>query len=53
MSVEYIYMCVCRLSDVCLVLQPTLHFFESGKKAAEIVGADVGRLKDTMEELYG
>ncbi|KAJ7978977.1 Thioredoxin [Quillaja saponaria] len=31
---------------------PTLHFFQNGKKAAEIVGADVARLKDTMEKLY-
>ncbi|CAN1169338.1 Thioredoxin O1, mitochondrial [Linum perenne] len=33
--------------------QPTLHFYQNGKKTAEIVGADVARLKETMEELYG
>lgn len=31
---------------------PTLHFFQNGKKAGEVVGADVQRLKDTMEALY-
>ncbi|RVW15757.1 Thioredoxin O1, mitochondrial [Vitis vinifera] len=31
---------------------PTLHFFQNGKKAAEIIGADVARLKDTMDKLY-
>ncbi|PHT89786.1 Thioredoxin O1, mitochondrial [Capsicum annuum] len=31
---------------------PTLHFFQNGKKASEVIGADVQRLKDTMEELY-
>lgn len=35
-----------------LLLQPTLHFFQNGKKAAEIIGADVARLKDTMDKLY-
>ncbi|CAN1169335.1 Thioredoxin O1, mitochondrial [Linum perenne] len=34
-------------------IQPTLHFYQNGKKTAEIVGADVARLKETMEELYG
>ncbi|KAL3616690.1 hypothetical protein CASFOL_039084 [Castilleja foliolosa] len=32
--------------------KPTLHFFQNGKKASEVVGADVQRLKDTMESLY-
>ncbi|KAJ9183263.1 hypothetical protein P3X46_007142 [Hevea brasiliensis] len=41
------------LSRLYITAVPTLHFFENGKNAAEIVGADVGRLKDTMEELYG
>ncbi|KDP24585.1 hypothetical protein JCGZ_26541 [Jatropha curcas] len=41
------------LSRLSIISVPTLHFFENGKKAAEIVGADVERLKDTMEELYG
>ncbi|XP_057812036.1 thioredoxin O2, mitochondrial-like [Salvia miltiorrhiza] len=31
---------------------PTLHFFQNGKKAGEVIGADVERLKDTMEALY-
>ncbi|KAF7842951.1 thioredoxin O1, mitochondrial isoform X2 [Senna tora] len=32
--------------------QPTLHFFQNGKKADELIGADVGRLKYIMEKLY-
>lgn len=35
-----------------LWMQPTLHFFQNGKKASEVIGADVQRLKDTMEALY-
>ncbi|KAK4368273.1 hypothetical protein RND71_012065 [Anisodus tanguticus] len=31
---------------------PTLHFYQNGKKTSEVIGADVQRLKDTMEELY-
>ncbi|KAH6796088.1 hypothetical protein C2S51_037074 [Perilla frutescens var. frutescens] len=31
---------------------PTLHFFQNGKKADEVVGANVERLKDIMEALY-
>ncbi|KAJ0017162.1 hypothetical protein Pint_12115 [Pistacia integerrima] len=31
---------------------PTLLFFNNGEKAAEVIGADVARLKDTMEKLY-
>ncbi|XP_055804490.1 thioredoxin O2, mitochondrial-like [Solanum dulcamara] len=31
---------------------PTLHFFQNGKKTSEVIGADVQRLKETMEELY-
>ncbi|XP_042028858.1 thioredoxin O2, mitochondrial-like [Salvia splendens] len=31
---------------------PTLHFFKNGKKADEVIGADVELLKDTMEALY-
>lgn len=34
------------------LLQPTLHFFKDGKKATEIIGADIIRMKNTMEELY-
>lgn len=33
-------------------MQPTLHFFKNGKKSGEVIGADVERLKDTMEALY-
>ncbi|XP_015891020.2 thioredoxin O1, mitochondrial [Ziziphus jujuba] len=31
---------------------PTFHFFQNGKKAAEVVGADAARLKNTIENLY-
>ncbi|KAL8508596.1 hypothetical protein ACS0TY_019008 [Phlomoides rotata] len=31
---------------------PTLHFYKNGKKSGEVIGADVERLKDTMEALY-
>ncbi|KAH7569681.1 hypothetical protein JRO89_XS06G0240900 [Xanthoceras sorbifolium] len=31
---------------------PTLHFFQNGKKAAEVVGADILSLKNTVEKLY-
>ncbi|XP_027184995.1 thioredoxin O1, mitochondrial-like isoform X2 [Coffea eugenioides] len=31
---------------------PTIHFFQNGKKASEMVGADVKQLNATMEELY-
>ncbi|KAL3827712.1 hypothetical protein ACJIZ3_016514 [Penstemon smallii] len=31
---------------------PTLHFFQNGKKVDEVIGADVQRLKNTMESLY-
>nr|XP_043618447.1 thioredoxin O2, mitochondrial-like [Erigeron canadensis] len=31
---------------------PTLHFFQGGKKVSEIVGADIQKLKTTMEDLY-
>ncbi|XP_076950665.1 thioredoxin O2, mitochondrial-like [Bidens hawaiensis] len=31
---------------------PTLHFFADGKKASEMVGADIQKLKNTMESLY-
>lgn len=38
-------------NDICM-MQPTLHFFQNGKKASEVIGADVERLRDTMEALY-
>lgn len=40
------------LSKLNITSVPTLHFFQNGKKAAEVIGADVTRLKDTMEKLY-
>ncbi|KNA04264.1 hypothetical protein SOVF_201300, partial [Spinacia oleracea] len=36
--------------NICSV--PTLHFFKNGKKAAEVVGADVKRIKDISSTLY-
>ncbi|WCJ28735.1 thioredoxin O1 [Euphorbia peplus] len=41
------------LNKLAISAVPTFHLFENGKKAAEIVGADVEKLKDRMEELYG
>ncbi|KAF9620104.1 hypothetical protein IFM89_010754 [Coptis chinensis] len=32
--------------------QPTFHFFQNGKKASEMTGADVALLRQTMAELY-
>ncbi|XP_041024067.1 thioredoxin O2, mitochondrial-like [Juglans microcarpa x Juglans regia] len=40
------------LSKLQITSVPTLHFFKKGIKAAEVIGADVARLKDTMEKLY-
>ncbi|KAK4440365.1 Thioredoxin O1, mitochondrial [Sesamum alatum] len=40
------------LSKLNIHAVPTLHFFQNGKKATEVIGADVQRLKDTMEALY-
>ncbi|KAK4347518.1 hypothetical protein RND71_033857 [Anisodus tanguticus] len=40
------------LSKLNLHSAPTLHFFQNGKKISEVIGADVQRLKDIMEELY-
>lgn len=34
------------------MLQPTFHFYQGGKKATEVIGADAARLRDTMEQLY-
>ncbi|CAN6553628.1 unnamed protein product [Malus baccata var. baccata] len=31
---------------------PTFQFFQDGKKVAEVVGADVARLRDTFAKLY-
>ncbi|XP_057511874.1 thioredoxin O2, mitochondrial [Actinidia eriantha] len=40
-----------KLSELNIHSVPTLHFFKDGKKASEVVGADLQRLKDTMEIL--
>ncbi|KAG7034803.1 Thioredoxin O1, mitochondrial [Cucurbita argyrosperma subsp. argyrosperma] len=40
------------LSDLNITSVPTLHFFQSGKKAGEIIGADVAGIKNIMEKLY-
>ncbi|GLU10199.1 hypothetical protein SLE2022_270190 [Rubroshorea leprosula] len=31
---------------------PTLHFFQNGKKESEMVGADIARLNNIVENLY-
>ncbi|KAL5578249.1 hypothetical protein UlMin_019948 [Ulmus minor] len=40
------------LSELNITSVPTLQFFQNGKKAAEVIGADIERLKNTMEKLY-
>ncbi|XP_024020165.1 thioredoxin O2, mitochondrial [Morus notabilis] len=40
------------LSELNITSVPTFHFFQNGKKAAEVIGADGGLLKGTMEKLY-
>ncbi|XXG74468.1 hypothetical protein AAC387_Pa07g3179 [Persea americana] len=40
------------LSKLKIYSVPTFHFFQNGKRATEIVGADITQLKDTMEKLY-
>ncbi|KAH9747209.1 Thioredoxin O1 [Citrus sinensis] len=40
------------LSKLNISAVPTFLFFQHGEKVAEIVGADVSRLKTTMEQLY-
>lgn len=39
-------------SSCTFMMQPTLQFFKEGKKKEEIVGADVAKLKNLMEQLY-
>ncbi|XP_075502880.1 thioredoxin O2, mitochondrial-like isoform X1 [Primulina tabacum] len=41
-----------ELSKLNIHSVPTLLFFLNGKKASEVIGADLQRLKDTMEALY-
>ncbi|KAG5516109.1 hypothetical protein RHGRI_036976 [Rhododendron griersonianum] len=40
------------LSELNIHSVPTLHFYKDGKKVSEVIGADLQRLKDTMEDLY-
>ncbi|XP_058197756.1 thioredoxin O2, mitochondrial-like isoform X1 [Rhododendron vialii] len=40
------------LSELDIHSVPTLHFYKDGKKVSEVIGADLQRLKDTMEDLY-
>lgn len=40
------------LSKLNISAVPTLHFFKNGEKADEVIGADIARLKNTVEKLY-
>ncbi|WZZ55246.1 hypothetical protein YC2023_055353 [Brassica napus] len=40
------------LSNLSITAVPTLQFFKEGSKKGEIVGADVAKLKNLMEQLY-
>ncbi|KAK1375724.1 Thioredoxin domain-containing protein [Heracleum sosnowskyi] len=40
------------LSELDINSVPTLHFFRNGEKASEVVGADLERIRETMENLY-
>ncbi|XP_060974829.1 thioredoxin O2, mitochondrial isoform X2 [Cannabis sativa] len=40
------------LSELNITSVPTFQFFQNGKKAAEVIGADAQLLKSTMEKLY-
>ncbi|CAI9090646.1 OLC1v1025463C1 [Oldenlandia corymbosa var. corymbosa] len=40
------------LSESNVEAVPTIHFFQNGKKASTVVGADVEKLRSTMENLY-
>jgi len=40
------------LSKLNIASVPTTHFFSNGKKAAEVIGANVMQMKNNMEELY-
>eukprot|EP00262_Sarcandra_glabra_P009917 TRINITY_DN24750_c0_g1_i1.p1 TRINITY_DN24750_c0_g1~~TRINITY_DN24750_c0_g1_i1.p1 ORF type:complete len:184 (+),score=21.41 TRINITY_DN24750_c0_g1_i1:147-698(+) len=42
----------CTLTKLRIYSVPTLHFFQNGKKATEMIGADITKLKDTVENLY-
>jgi len=59
-----LYLCPCKLIlnaslpkgynlEQCFyLLQPTLHFFQNGKKADVLIGADVARLTNITEKLF-
>ncbi|XP_022146703.1 thioredoxin O2, mitochondrial-like [Momordica charantia] len=40
------------LNELNITSVPTFHFFQSGKKAGEIIGADVAGIKNIVEKLY-
>ncbi|XP_054776604.1 thioredoxin O2, mitochondrial [Prosopis cineraria] len=40
------------LGKLMITSVPTLHFFQNGKKADELIGADVGRLNYIVEKLF-
>ncbi|EFH55788.1 hypothetical protein ARALYDRAFT_482466 [Arabidopsis lyrata subsp. lyrata] len=40
------------ISKLNITSVPTLHFFKGGSKKGEVVGADVTKLKNLMEQLY-
>ncbi|KAI9122540.1 hypothetical protein K1719_006380 [Acacia pycnantha] len=40
------------LGKLMITSVPTLHFFQNGKKADELIGADVGRLNHIVEKLF-
>ncbi|KAL2900635.1 Thioredoxin O1 mitochondrial [Bienertia sinuspersici] len=40
------------ISKLSIFSVPTLHFFKNGKKAAEVIGADVKKIKDVSSSLY-
>ncbi|KGN49512.1 thioredoxin O2, mitochondrial [Cucumis sativus] len=40
------------LNDLNITSVPTLHFFQDGKEAGKIVGADVAGIKHMMEKVY-
>ncbi|XP_026396136.1 thioredoxin O2, mitochondrial-like [Papaver somniferum] len=41
-----------KLEELNIMSVPTIHFFQNGKKADEMVGADVARLNQIVERLY-
>ncbi|KAI3988573.1 hypothetical protein MKX01_011470 [Papaver californicum] len=41
-----------KLGELNIMSVPTIHFFQNGKKADEMVGADVARLNQIVDRLY-